>query len=610
MKEKDLIKLYFENYYPNNKKYVYKEDFGIGSIIFLFLLLLMITTFSKSNSNQISKKINNDPEIPKEIIKNLEIIKNILIKDNPNKNLDDIMNLLDNLNDNLNLLSTTSNKTSLVESITDQIIKFLKLITEIYSTQTPDKKDKLFTELNKILNVFGLSDLFLKLLKASNEKGEITADNTGEVVQLSSDQLEDFASSIEEDDQEEDEEDEEEDEDLSLSSYIPQEDERDEEEQDILKNKNIDEIKREIISKKLFIDTSKKSYIKTHFNYIITNFNKYDDELVKDLYLFLYNSSDDIETFEDMFTGTPIFNLTLEFIEEEEIQKSTLSEYDKFLLFLKQQDIYIEEINLENRKEFLVKIDINKYKQGKLIPLKNNNHNVKCYYIVFYEKGTFTIYIDPKDISEYKLYDSFFQFIINENISVSNFEILFTGKWRYNDFEKKISINIIKNETSKYDEINTDEINNKTYILKEYIQSNKLKEVKNPNNIDPKSEEIYWYCIKYDDNTYYLKKIEGDFLSYLKDLSNKKMFSYQGSSNFNSNINFNDKENLVDLIYIDSHVSGKGLYNFLKKISINKNVLINNKEHFKKLNPASLIRNSKTKILEINTSRTNWLIGN
>ena len=98
MKEKDLIKLYFENYYPNNKKYVYKEDFGIGSIIFLFLLLLMITTFSKSNSNQISKKINNDPEIPKEIIKNLEIIKNILIKDNPNKNLDDIMNLLDNLN--------------------------------------------------------------------------------------------------------------------------------------------------------------------------------------------------------------------------------------------------------------------------------------------------------------------------------------------------------------------------------------------------------------------------------------------------------------------------------------------------------------------------------
>jgi hypothetical protein len=270
MKEKDLIKSYFENYYPNNKKYVYKEDFGIGSVIFLFLLFLMIKAFSRSNSNEISKKIDNNPSIPVKIIKNLENIKDILIKDNPNKDLKEILILIEKLDDNLNLLSSTSNRNKVIQDITDQIIRFLELVTEMYSNQTPDKKDRLFNELNKILSIFGLSEMFKKLLEVANNKGQIKADNNGEVVNLSPDDLKNLVLEDDEDDIQQDDEDDE-DEVLNFDEIgLEEEEEEEEQEEDdetlrikkILENKDIDEIKKFITDKKDFINTLiKKSYI-------------------------------------------------------------------------------------------------------------------------------------------------------------------------------------------------------------------------------------------------------------------------------------------------------------------------------------------------------------
>lgn len=604
MKEKDLIKLYFENYYPNNKKHVYQEEVSITvGLIFLFLLFLMIKSFSKSNASEVSEKIERDPQIPKKIIKNLEDIEKIITNDNPNKDLKEILLLINELDNNLNELSSSSDRNKLIEKITDQIINLLQIITQLYVDQSTEKKDRLFNELNKILSIFGLSELFLKLLKSANQKNEIKTDE-GKSVKLNADNFSDLADEMlaDEEDEQEDEEEEVDEEPLNLGS------DEDLEREDILNNKTIDQIKEEIIGKKRFIEDGEIPYIRKMFNYIINNFDKYEDNLIKDLYVYLYQSENDIDTFDSLFKGTTVFNLTVELIEEEQQLKSSLSDYDKLLLFLKSKNIYVEEISLGNRKEFLIKIDINKYRTGKIFPLKINNHETKCYYLVFYEKGTFNIYIDPKDIPEYKLYDSFFQFVLNENTNISNFEILFSGKWKYDDSNNKIDISVLRNTIPTYDEINIEEISkdSKTYILKDYIYSNKLKEIKNA-DINPKIEETYWYCIKYDENTYYIKKIEGDFLSYLREIYNRRSFSYQGSSSLNININFSNKSNLVDLIFIDSHVRGKGNYNFLNKISNNKSPLILNKEFFQKINITSKIKNAK--LLEFNTSNKNWVIG-
>ena len=346
MKEKDLIKSYFENYYPNNKKYVYNEEFGlVVGLITIFLITLMIKAFSRSNATQVSQRIEQNPEIPKKIIKNLDNLKDILIKDNPNKDLKQILILIEETDQNLNLLSSTLNRDKIVQQITDQLIKFLELVTELYSNQTPDKKNRLFAELNKILNVFGLSELFKKLLEQANKKGEIKKDNSNETVTLTTADLENLE--IEDEDEESPTLDDEP-ETMSLDDIDVEEDEEEElDEEDIenkkkLENKTIDEIKEFIVSKKSFVNKSGYALIKEPYEYIINNFNQYSNEEIKELYLLLINNEDDLNEFSDKFDSTDIYGKTADKIEQMKDLEATLTDYDKLFNYLKSKKIYLE----------------------------------------------------------------------------------------------------------------------------------------------------------------------------------------------------------------------------------------------------------------------------
>jgi hypothetical protein len=609
MKEKDFIKLYFEELYPDKKRYVYKEDFSLlGGLFFLFLVFLAIRAFSRTESSEITKKIENNPKITEKVIKNLEQIKKIIIDDNPNKNLKITLNLIDQIDDNLSLLSKTSNKEKLVEDIINQLIKLLEDVTELYSNQTPEKKNKLFDELNDVLKNFGLSGRFLELLKEANKKGEIKKDNTNETVILTPDDLKNFE--VEEENEEDEyqisgEEDEEDEEELTLPDEEDEEEEQDEEDPR-LKNKTLDQIRTEIVSYKTFVNSSKKTYIKESFNYIADHVNEYDEMILKKLLISLYDSNKIIDDFEDLYDHE-IMTGALDQIEAEKEQRALLSDYDKMLLYLKDKNTYIEEYTGINRKEFLVKINIEKYKNGIITPYKKDESFTDCYYLLFKEKNsTLDIYIDKKDIDNYILYNDFFNFILNEDVTnLSNFDIIFSGKWNFDDLNKKIDLKIKPNENKKFDPINYEDIIkiNKTYVLKQFETI--LKEIKNTKNITLKEEDVYWYCIKYDDKNYYIKQIEGNFLHYLKEVYHKKSFKLDRLS-FDSTINFADKIDLIHLVYMDSHVSSNDTnFDFIKKTSVNKQIIPFNDQKFKKINPSKIKKGQR---LEINKTEEGWLM--
>jgi hypothetical protein len=581
MKEKDLIKLYFENYYPNNKKYVYKEDFGIGSVIFLFILFLMIKTFSKSNSNEISKKIDNNPSIPVKIIKNLENIKDILIKDNPNKDLKEILILIEKLDDNLNLLSSTSNRNKVIQDITDQIIRFLELVTEMYFNQTPDKKDRLFNELNKILSIFGLSEMFKKLLEVANNKGEIKAD-TGEVVSLSQDDLKNL---VLEDDEIEEEQNEDDEDDVINFDEIGLEDEEDEEEQEeddetvrikkILENKDIDEIKKFITDKKDFINTSSYVDIKESFEYIINNFKEYSNEELKQLYIILYDN-DKINDFSEAFGDSDIYQKTADKIEQIKDLQATLTDYDKLLNYLKTKNIYIEEY--KHNRQFIIKINLEQYKFGKIIPLKSSDLS-KSYFLMFHEENNkFDIYTDPQDIDNYRLYDTFFRFLF-ENINILNLKKACEGNWKFTSEDQKINFSVTKYYPG-FEKTNIESviINSKTFISKQFRTA--IKEQK-PTN--PLEDNLYYYCIKVDDSNLFVTEIKGDFLRFLKELFAKKFFKYKTYNNQVKIYNFTDNQNLSDLISIDCNTDKN--HQFLQKISSGNSKISFDDQLFKKVNP-------------------------
>ena len=600
MKEKDLIKSYFENYYPNNKKYVYNEEFGIGSVIFLFLLYLMIKAFSRSNASQIVDRIEQNPEIPKKIIKNLENIKDLLIKDNPNQDLKQILLLIEEIDQNLTLLSSSTNKDKIVQQITDQLIKFLELTLELYSNQTPDKKNRLFNELNNVLNIFGLSELFKRLLEQANKKGEIKKDNSNETVTLTADDLKNLEI---EDEEEENETIDDEPETISLDDIEIEEDEEDQEdEQDLenkrkLENKSIDEIKKFIIDKKSFVDKSGYIAIKEPYQYIINNFDQYSNEEIKELYLVLLNNEDDLEEFSDQFDSSDIYQKTADKIEQIKDLEATLTDYDKLLNYLKSKKIYLEEY--KHNRQFLIKIDSEQYKFGKIIPLKNNS-NDKCYYLIFHEENNkFDIHIDPNDIDNYRLYDTFFRLLF-ENVNILNLKKICEGNWKFPPEDQKINFSVTKYYPGfEKTDIESTILNSKTFIAKQFRTS--IKEQKTTN---PLEETLYYYCIKIDDSNIYVIEIRGDFLRFLKEINAKKLFKYKTYNNQTKTFNFSDNQNILDLISIDCNTDK--VHQFLQKISSGEKKIDFDENLFKKVNPYFI--NIEKGLITIKTSG-NWFQG-
>lgn len=622
IKEDNLIKLYFENYYPDKKKYIYHEDWGVASVIFLFLLFLMIKTFSKKNVPVIADKIEKDPMIPERVIRNLENIKKIIIKDNPGKDLKIILSLINDIDNNLNLLSDDQNKEKIIEQITNQIIKFLELITDLYANQNEKKKDILFAELNSILSLFGLSEIFKKLIEDANNKRKIIKDNSNEIVKLSKDDLDQIVTPDEvvklspEDlneiiipDQEDEKESsifnikDDEDESLTLDDFVSDDEEEEqivEEDPEALRiknllgDKNIEEIKRFIVDKKAFIDQSRYLDIKEAYEYIINNFNLYTSDEIKEVYVFLIDSNNILREFEELFGGSILYEKVADQIEYLKDLEATFTDYDKLLIYLKSKKIYIEEY--KQNKLFIIKINSEEYRFGKLIPLKNNDISTKFYYLVFHEENNkFDIYINPNDVASYRLYDASFKFLF-ENTNLLELKKICEGDWTFNVQDKKFTF-IITKPYPGFEKTNIEDvvINSKTYIGKDFRAS--IKEFKG----NPSDGVLYYYCIKIDDSEIFVKEINGNFLNFIKEMQIKKYFRYKTYNNQIKMFRFDDNKDLIDLINIDCN-TGKN-HKFLQSISSGKEKLAFDDQIFKKVN-SFLIKQEKG-ITVINTTR-NW----
>lgn len=602
MKDKEIIKSYFENYYPNNNKYIYNEDWGIGAIIFLFLVFLMTKTFSSEKTPEIiSKKIDDDPYIPEKIIKNLENIKRILIQHNPGQDLKEVLDLLDYIDDNLNELKRNpDNSKNLISSINDQLVKFLQYILKLYSKQDPNKKNILFIELNKILTLFGLSDIFRTLLKTANDNNQITKDNSTEKVRVTSFDDLDLGSEEETEESSESEDDEEDDDEITLNDTL-----KDFDVDDVFKDMTLDQIKKEIINKKQSINSNKKinkDIIKI-FNYIISNFNKYNENDIKYLYMIL-KEEEELDSFEN----SDIFTKTTDFIEQEEYEKINKSDYEKLLNKLKEDDFFVHEY----KQFFWIKIDVNKYKIKKIKPLKKDDLSDDFYYMSFTTSNEFEIKIKEKDKDKYRLYSvgQIFSFIMNENNN-SDKEfldalVIFQGQWEYDDDENNVKIKKIKkhpsNDLSEQD-VEESITSSKTFIGK-MVGSNIRKLKYNPSSIGKNDQ--YYYCIK-NGNDFFIREIDHDFSLSIKEIYEKKYFKYSTKS-LNSIYRFNDKDDLKDLIFIDTQTEKN--HAFLNKIKPIKNNKLNFEDViFQKINPNVVgVDPSNSSIIVINMSRQNAIL--
>ena len=502
MKDKEIIKSYFENYYPNNNKYIYNEDWGIGAIIFLFLVFLMTKAFSSEETPEIiSKKIDDDPQIPEKIIKNLENVKRILIQHNPGQDLKEVLDLLDYIDDNLNeLKKNPDNSKNLISSINDQLVKFLQYILQLYSKQDPNKKNILFIELNKILTLFGLSDIFRTLLKTANDNNQITKDNSTEKVKVTSFKDLGLEEELEEQEEPSDEEDEDEDEEITLDDSNKESDD-----EDFFTNKTLDDIKKEIISKKQSIVSNKKidkNIIKI-FIYIIDNFKKYNEDDIKYLYIIL---KDDEEL--ESFQNSDIFNKTNDFIAQEDYERLNKSDYEKILNKLKENDFFINEY----KEFFWIKIDIEKYKIKQIKPLKKNDPSDNFYFMSFKPSNDFEIKIKDKDKQKYRLYTvaQAFSFIMNESNNQDtdflNAYVICEGEWEYDDDNDNIKITRVKKISSDFSEIKPEAINNyKTFIGK--VVGSKIRLTNSADSIG--KNDIFYYCIK-SNNDYFMSPVNHD----------------------------------------------------------------------------------------------------
>lgn len=596
MKEKDIIKSYFENYYPNNDKYVYHEDWGIAAVIFLFLIFLMTKTLSSEKTPEIvSNKIENDPYIPERIIKNLENIKKILTEHNPGKNLKETLELIDDIDDNLNLLKKRDDIKNIVSIINDQLIKFLQQVLQLYSVHESNKKNILFNELNKILHLFGLSDIFKALLKNANSNNEIRKDNSTEKVVLTAKDLDDVIEISPEVSGEEDDEEDEDEEEITLDNKPSTNNDDD----DLFMDKNLDDIKKEIKSKQNIIN-SMPDDVKKIYKYIINDFSKYDEDQIKYLHVILY---DDIESFDENFRQTEIFEKARDFLEEEDASKDK-KPYDKLLDLLTKNNIFIRKY----QGSFWIKIDVEKYKIKKIKPLKSSDNSDAFYYMMFFSNSEeFEIKIKQKFKDKYRLYSSLnnFTFILNEDVNDDEFldsEIICKGEWGYDDDSHNVEIKIIDYYSDVFKEKKASEIikTSKTFIGK--LSGNKIKQLVSPQNSEPTPQEKFYYCIKNDGN-YFILEINHNFLLSLKEIYNKKHFKYR-SNNFTTTYYFNDKDDLKDLILID--IQTGRIHKFLNNISKLKTDPLNFDDLiFSKINLRAV--NDTGNLINIDKSKINWL---
>ena len=576
MKDQDLIKSYFNDYYPDNKRYVYNESVGVTAVIFLFLLYLMTKAFSSKNVPVITKRIENDPQIPDTIIKNLENIKKIIIDHNPGKDLKYVFNLLDQIDDNLNLLKKESNMQKTVGLINDQLIKFLEYITELYAEQTDERKTLLFNELNKVLYVFGLSDIFEKLLKAANDNKQIKNDNKQTVV-LSQKDIDGFLTSEEKEDIEKlkkssDEEEEEEEEDnLSLDDEDDYEmdlelDPEEEENKKILHEKSADNIKLFISAKKVFVDTSKYPETKKPFDYIVNNINDFELNDLKELYLLL-NKINLVDDFDEPFHATRIFSTAEAKLEEIEEKERSKTQYERLLSFFKNNNrrYFIKDFS-EGEKHFVVKIDSDDYSFGTIKPISTDDGS-NYYYLIFYdEDDKFEIRINPNDKENYRAYDSDLKMIV-EDINVLTLTKVCFGRWNYSSDFKNINFKNITYskgyEITKYIHISK---SSETFIAKSTPAESSARE-HSPSTAPQKSSK-YYYCIKPEIEGYlFMTEIKGDFISFLKQIYSDGYFNYLTYDNKYTKFNINQYKDLKELILFDCRYSQEsGKNSFFRKL--------------------------------------------
>jgi len=618
MKDQDLIKSYFNDYYPDNKRYVYNESVGVTAVIFLFLLYLMTKAFSSKNVPVITKRIENDPQIPDTIIKNLENIKKIIIDHNPGKDLKYVFNLLDQIDDNLNLLKKESNMQKTVGLINDQLIKFLEYITELYAEQSDERKTSLFNELNKVLHIFGLSDIFEKLLKAANDNKQIKNDNKQTVVLnqsdidglLSPEERDDVEKLKKPSDQDDEEEEEEEEENLlddeDDSDLLDEED--NEEDKEILKNITIEQIKLLIIEKRNFIKTSTyKVDIVEPFEYIIDNIKDFDDDDLKQLYLSLYKAKDNLDYFQEKFVSLDIYDVASESIKDQKNKEKNLSEYERLLQYFKKKQYFLKEYSA--RRFFLIKIDLNDYKFGTITPMLPND-NSDFYYLLFLEEDQeFEINIDGKYKENYKLYTQDLQLkIFKEEIDINALFKTYSGYWKYSDDLRTIKFSGSPSKGFPLTKIKDVSKINKTFIGKEL--SNITNEISSDSisSIKPMKEHGYYYFIKTEDDFYFAIKIKKDFLIFLKQIYNQGHFTYLSYGGTTRTYTINPE--LKELILIDISYNGTGKKKeFIK--GINQNLISqNDKEqftgYFLKVNQSAIKNQSNNPNLIRITMTGNW----
>ena len=627
MKEKDFIKYYFENHYYQKNKYVYNEEWYIWGSIFLFLLYLIISSFSSSNSEKIVNTISKDPEAPKKIIRNLQEIKKIILNDFKNqKEVKDIFNLIDDIDDNLVRFNIEEEKKKLIKEVTDQMIFLIQKITILYADQSVEKKNNLFNEIKKILTYFGLVDLFLKLLEQENKKNNgIPKDNSDEVIKLKKEDFAEFTKDIpipeeedisklksdfnrslgiEEDEEESEEEltiepetdlndeqfddDDDENEDLSITS-----DETEDRKKEILANKSLDQIKKEILSRRDILEYFKNNQTKEIYSYMLDNIDLFEKDEIEELYvnLIIYEPEDFYETF---YSADIFLNAQGKYADYL-VNLPPVGDFDKLLQYLKKKDIEVKEFP----KKFWIRIDVDSYRTGRISPIKVDQSltGLNYYLLMFYQDDNkFAIALKKEQKNDYKLLLRDFIFYINESKTDDylEYEEICFGTWNFNsNKENKITL-VAKSFSPGFEEIDIDTQQYKTFIGKR--EPNFIRELKNKN---PQYDEQYeyYYCIKNDEDIY-IKLIEGNFLSFLRSVDNKNYLHYNVHGMKIKLDLTKESTELKKLISIDAYRSK--IQNFLNEASKNKKNLKD--DNFIKVKKFTIASNA----IRIDTTIPNW----
>jgi hypothetical protein len=603
MNEKDFIKQYFEEHkIVKNKKIIYNESELIIASIFLFLVYMLIKSFSKSNSQRIESRINNNPEIPRKIMDNLEEIKSIIINDIKGVDLKYIFKIIDSINDNLEKIEKTRNKKELIETITDQLMDLLENITKLYFKQEEYKKNNLFKKIKDLLIPFGLVDVFNKLIELEIKKNNNTIINDKrEPVKITPQDIKDIIKPVER--QQDDQFDEDEDDDFDLEKELEkyddenfdndsedQDEDEDREEEDST-NKTIDEIKKELLNKKnKLLSNIKNLEIKNILSYIFYNFNKFSEEDVYELYNLSKIDSDD---FIEEFPQSNIYDKADELFKSELVP---IGDYKKLLNYFDSMQIDMVDYN---DNFFSIRIFADSYKFGTIRPVKMHdlilNPKIKYYYMLFSsENNNFFIAIKKDQQEDYEIIDKKIIFFIEqkENFFNANNITICQGKWSFIEEENRLILSKIQFKDD-FEPLTKETLINRTFIAKR--EKSLIKEIINPNSISISEIITYYYCIKIN-NEIFIKEIEGDFISFLRSHHNEFWYKLNDTIHI---FRFNEAPDIKEIMSRDLTINKT--HSFLNKI--NKEGKISNKNFYKVKNSAIEDKD----IIKINTRVANWI---